>query len=85
MPNWFMKGKKSVKNNVFLASRYSANGLVNTTGLLVIRVLSRIFVWGGGGGGVDPKKCLEPRSGEKNFLSGHLGLWGHAPPESLIR
>ena len=30
-----------------------------------------------------PKKCLEPQSGEKNFLGPPRGVWGHAPPENF--
>ena len=37
------------------------------------------FVWGG----VNPKKFLEPRSGEKKNFRPSRGVRGHAPPEKF--
>ena len=34
------------------------------------------FLFGGGGGGVDPKTFLEPRSGEKKFVRPSRGSGG---------
>ena len=41
------------------------------TGSSLVRVLSRIFCLGGRG--VDPKKILEPRSGEEKFFRSSRG------------
>ena len=49
--------------------------------LTAARVLSRIFVWGGGE--ADPEKNFEPRGGDNKFFLGLLGGPGHAPPENF--
>ena len=43
------------------------------------------FVWGGGGGGVDPKKFLEPRSSAKKSFSPSRVSGGMLPRKILKR